>query len=61
LLQILALFPDIDRLLQIVTTALNSTGIIEPKTPAENGCKTLINSLDELRVDNEWDIVNKAM
>jgi len=56
-----ALSVDFLWLPQEVTTPFHGTGVTQPETLPESGCQALTNATDELRIDNERDIVHESV
>ena len=46
---------------QEVTASFKRIGIAQLETPTESVRQTLTNATDELRVDDQWDVVDKAV
>jgi hypothetical protein len=46
---------------QEVMTPFHGTGLAQPETLAESDCQALTNATDELRIDDERDIIHKTV
>jgi hypothetical protein len=58
---LLAFILDFWWLLQELTTSVDSIGFTQPETLAENGRQVLGDATNKLRVDDEWDVIDKAV
>jgi hypothetical protein len=59
--QMFALSLDFLWLPQKVTTPFHGYGVAQAETLAESDCQALANATDELRIDDEWDIVHESV
>ena len=61
LLQVLTLYLNFLWLTQELMASIGGIGIVQPKTLAESRFEALANATDELRVDDQWDVIDKAV
>ena len=61
LLQVLALYLNFLWLPQKLMAPLGGIGLVQPETLTESSSEAFANATDELRVNDKWNVVDKAV